>query len=157
MNKKRKRDKDTPQYSKPSHTNLQGNWSIGFSVYSGWMDTHTHTDRRSWIKYILYFGGKNLGYSRAIEHLINGHLFWSEAEITYFRVFYTVLYRDGAILKFVKLTNVKDGKLLYGEYGTAVVLAFWCSIGSWLINRFNTMCDLQRETASSNSMLIVLH
>ena len=48
MNKKRKCDKNTPQYSKPSHTNLQGNWSTGFSVYRGWMDTHTHTqtDRR---------------------------------------------------------------------------------------------------------------
>ena len=44
MNKKRKCDKNTPQYSKPSHTNLQGNWSTGFSGYRGWMDTHTQTD-----------------------------------------------------------------------------------------------------------------
>ena len=43
MNKKRKCDENTPQYSKPSHTNLQGNWSTGVSVYRGWMDTHTHT------------------------------------------------------------------------------------------------------------------
>ena len=42
MNKKRKCDKNTPQYSKPSHMNLQGNWSTGFSVYRGWMDGHTH-------------------------------------------------------------------------------------------------------------------
>ena len=41
MNKKRKCDKNTPQYSKPSHTNLQGNCSTGFSVYRGWMDTQT--------------------------------------------------------------------------------------------------------------------
>ena len=44
MNKKRKCDKNTPQYNKPSHTNLQGNWSTGFSVYrDGQTHTHTHT------------------------------------------------------------------------------------------------------------------
>ena len=47
MNKRRKCDKNTYQYSKPPHTNLQGNWSTGFSVYRGWTDTHT--DRRYWI------------------------------------------------------------------------------------------------------------
>ena len=41
MNKKRKCDKNTSQYSKPSHRNLQGNWSTGFSVYRGWTDTQT--------------------------------------------------------------------------------------------------------------------
>ena len=49
MNKKRKCDKNTPQYSKTSHTNLQGNWSTGLaSIEDGWTDgrTHTHTDRR---------------------------------------------------------------------------------------------------------------
>ena len=42
MNKRRKCDKNTSQYSKPSHTNLQGNWSAGFSVYRGKTDRHTH-------------------------------------------------------------------------------------------------------------------
>ena len=43
MNKKRKCDKNTSQYSKPPHTNLQGNWSTGFSVYGGKTDRQTHT------------------------------------------------------------------------------------------------------------------
>ena len=51
MNKKRKCDENTPQYSKPSHTNLQGNWSTGFRVYRDGQ-THTHTDRRTNFIYI---------------------------------------------------------------------------------------------------------
>ena len=43
MNKKRKCDENTPQYSKPSHANLHGNWSTGFSVYRDGQ-THTQTD-----------------------------------------------------------------------------------------------------------------
>ena len=69
MNKKRKCDKNTPQYSKPPHTNLQGNWSAGFSVYRGWMDTHT--DRRTNYIYIdFHFAHRvmdNLSITAAIK------------------------------------------------------------------------------------------
>ena len=34
-------DKNTSQYSKPSHRNLQGNWSTGFGVYRGNIDRQT--------------------------------------------------------------------------------------------------------------------
>ena len=55
MNKKRKCDKNTLQYSKHSHTNLQGNWSTGFSVYRGWMDRHIHRQTDVIELYIRYY------------------------------------------------------------------------------------------------------
>ena len=67
MNKKRKCDKNAPQYSKPSRTNLQGKWSKSFSVYRGWMDTHTHTDRRYWIIYKIVIRGILLILQRCLS------------------------------------------------------------------------------------------
>ena len=53
MNKKRKCDKNTPQYNNPHiRINREIGQQVLASIEDGWTDTHTHTDRRTNFIYI---------------------------------------------------------------------------------------------------------